>query len=37
MTTVAFWVGYFTPPVAIAVIAFFTFRFMRGLYRKVTR
>jgi hypothetical protein len=37
MQSIAFEVGFWTPTVLIVVAVYFTFRFMRGLYRKVTR
>ena len=37
MQDIAFQVGFWTPTVIIVVGLYFAFKFMRGLYRKVTR
>jgi hypothetical protein len=37
MHSVAFDVGYYTMPAVLLGAAYLTFKFVRGLYRKVTR
>lgn len=33
----AFWLGFYSQPVLLLGLAYFSIRFMVGLYRKVTR